>query len=62
MICTEPFISSAENMSLAHGFEGYHFAVMPHPIGSSDLPTLEGWADDVVEQVIGILTEKPFSN
>jgi hypothetical protein len=31
VICTEPFIRSAENMSVAHGFKSYPFAVMPHP-------------------------------
>jgi len=56
VICTEPFIRSAENMSVAHGFKSYPFAVMPHPIGSTDIKTLNQWADDVYDEVASLLT------
>ena len=56
MICTEPFIGSAENMSVAHGFKSYPFAVMPHPIGSTDIKTLNQWVDDIFDEVTSILT------
>jgi len=59
VICTEPFIRSAENMSVAHGFSGYPFAVIPHPIGSSDTTTLDQWADGVFDQVVSLLRDQP---
>jgi hypothetical protein len=29
---------------------------MPHPIGSTDIKTLNQWADDVFDEVASILT------
>lgn len=58
VVCTKPFISSAEAMAMAHGFPGYPFAVIPHPINVTPYETLKSWALEVAGGVEGLLLKK----
>jgi hypothetical protein len=54
VIITEPFVSSAQAMAVAHGVPDYPFVVFPHPIAATAGSTLLDWADQVTDQVIGL--------
>jgi len=54
VIITQPFVSSAQAMAVAHGLPDYPFVVIPHPIAATARNTLQGWADQVTDQVVGI--------
>jgi len=56
VVVTEPFISSAKAMALAHGMPDYPFAVIPHPIAATEREELEERAERVVNEVISILS------
>jgi len=55
VICTEPFLSSGKAMAVSHGIPDYPFVIIPHPIAATEIKTLQGWADQVVDQVVSIL-------
>ena len=38
----------------SHGLPDYPFVVIPHPIAATARNTLQGWADQVTDQVVGI--------
>jgi hypothetical protein len=54
VIITEPFVSPAQAMAVAHGLPHYPFVVIPHPIAATASDILRGWADQVTDQVIGM--------
>ena len=54
VVTTEPFVSSGKAMAVAHGIPDYPFAVIAHPIAATEAPTLHGWADGVVDQLVSI--------
>jgi hypothetical protein len=58
VINTEPFINSSKGMAVAHGIPDYPFVTIPHPIAATEKPTLQNWADQVVNQVESILTRE----
>ena len=51
-ICTEPFESGANAMTLLGGMEGYPFAVIQHPIGSLMPAQVRERAIEAAPQVI----------
>ncbi|MDP9475539.1 MAG: hypothetical protein M3R38_07580 [Actinomycetota bacterium] len=57
VVVTEPFVSSAGAMAVAHGMAGYPFAVIPHPIAATETRVLEERADGIVEEVASMLLD-----
>jgi hypothetical protein len=62
VICTEPFVSSGRAMAESHGIPDYPFAVIPHPIGATEIKKLHGWADQAIDQIVSILTRGKASS
>lgn len=44
-------------MALSQGIPDYPFAVIPHPIAATEIKKLQEWADQVVDQIVSILTK-----
>jgi hypothetical protein len=61
VICTEPFLSSGKAMALAHGFPGYPFVLIPHPINATSLEVLDQWVEICLDEVKKVLL-KPVEN
>lgn len=55
VINTEPFISSAKAMAVAHGIPDYPFAVIPHPIAATENEVLHQWVDDIMDEIVSLL-------
>ena len=55
MICTEPFVSSAETMAMLGGIPGYPYVMLPHPLGSLDQDALREKAIQAAPKVLQIL-------
>ena len=55
MICTEPFVSSAEAMAMLGGIPGYSYVMLPHPLGSLDQDALREKAIQAAPEVLQIL-------
>ena len=55
MICTEPFVSSAEAMAMLGGIPGYPYVMLPHPLGSLDQDALREKAIQAAPGVLQIL-------
>lgn len=55
MICTEPFVSSAEAMAVLGGITGYPYVMLPHPLGSLDQDALREKAIQAAPEVLQIL-------
>ena len=55
MICTEPFVSSADAMAKLGGIPGYPYAVLPHPLGSLDDAGIQARAIQAAPDVLRIL-------
>ena len=58
VICTEPFINSAEAMAKLGGIPDYPYVVLPHPLGSLDESGLRERAIQAASDVLGILLTK----
>ncbi|GAB7388030.1 hypothetical protein BSNK01_18670 [Bacillaceae bacterium] len=54
-ILTEPFVHSGKAMAQAHGFPGYPFAVIPHPIAATEREILQKRANEVLPDVVRLL-------
>jgi hypothetical protein len=54
-IITNPFRVTADSMAKRHGYPGYRYAVMPHPIGNLRLDQVRQRAEEVLPQVLSIL-------
>jgi hypothetical protein len=54
-VCTDKFRTTAEAMARLHGFEGYRFITVPHPIASLELPQLAHLAAGALGEVLAIL-------
>ena len=54
-IITSPFIKTADSMARRQGFESYHYAHMPHPIGNLRPEQIKERAREVLPQVLEIL-------
>jgi len=55
VICTEPFISSADAMAKLGGIPDYPYAVLPHPLGSLDDAGIRERASQAAPDVLRIL-------
>jgi len=55
VICTEPFVSSAEAMAVLGGITGYPYVMLPHPLGSLDQDALREKAIQAAPEVLQIL-------
>jgi hypothetical protein len=55
VICTEPFVSSAEAMAMLGGIPGYPYVILPHPLGSLDRDALREKAIQAAPEVLQIL-------
>lgn len=54
-ICTEPFLASGQAMAARHGFNGYRFVMIEHPLSSLSMDQLRERARQAVPQVLSIL-------
>ncbi len=54
-VCTDKFRMTAEAMARLHGFEGYRFVTVAHPIASLELPELANLAAGALDEVLAIL-------
>lgn len=54
-IITAPFKLTADSMAQRHGFSGYRYAVLPHPIGNLRPDQVRQRAAEVLPQVLAIL-------
>ena len=55
VICTEPFITSADAMAALGGVPDYPYVVVPHPLGSLTMEQLRGLAAKAAPDVLSIL-------
>ena len=55
VICTEPFVSSADAMGILGGIPGYPYVILPHPLGSLDQDRLREKAIQAAPEVLQIL-------
>ena len=55
VICTEPFITSADAMAALGGVPDYPYVVVPHPLGSRTMEQLRDIAAKAAPDVLSIL-------
>ena len=55
VICTEPFITSADAMAKLGGIPDYPYATLPHPLGSLPAERLRERAAQAAPDVLRIL-------
>jgi hypothetical protein len=55
VICTEPFVSSADAMAKLGGIPDYPYVVLPHPLGSLDDSGIRERATQAAPEVLRIL-------
>ncbi len=55
VICTEPFITSADAMAALGGAPDYPYVVVPHPLGSRDMAQLREIAAKAAPDALAIL-------
>ena len=55
VICTEPFVTSANAMAKLGGIPDYPYDVVPHPLGSLAPDTLRARARQAAPEVLRIL-------
>ena len=55
VICTEPFVSSANAMAKLGGIPDYPYVVVPHPLGSLSTEALRQRAIQAAPEVLQIL-------
>ena len=58
MICTEPFITSADAMAALGGTPNYPYVVVPHPLGSRTMQQLRAIAAKAAPDALAILTAR----
>ena len=58
VICTEPFITSADAMAALGGAPDYPYVVVPHPLGSRTMPQLREIAAKAAPDTLAILMAK----
>jgi hypothetical protein len=57
VLCTTPFVVTAQNIARVMGLPDYPFVVLEHPLGSLDAARIQQRAAAAYEQAISILTE-----
>ncbi len=55
VICTEPFVTSADAMAALGGAPDYPYVVVPHPLGSRTMEQLRDLASRAAPDVLSIL-------
>ena len=55
VICTEPFVTSADAMAALGGVPDYPYVVVPHPLGSRTMEQIREIAARAAPDVLGIL-------
>lgn len=55
VICTEPFVTSADAMAALGGVPDYPYVVVPHPLGSRTMEQLRELAAQAAPDVLSIL-------
>ena len=55
VICTEPFVTSADAMAALGGVPDYPYVVVPHPLGSRTMEQLREIAAKCAPDVLSIL-------
>ena len=55
VICTEPFVTSADAMANLGGVPDYPYVVVPHPLGSRTMDQLRELAAEALPDVLSIL-------
>ena len=55
VICTEPFVTSADAMAALGGVPDYPYVVVPHPLGSKTMVQLRDLAAKAAPEVLTIL-------
>ena len=55
VICTEPFVTSADAMAALGGVPDYPYVVVPHPLGSRTMGQIRELAARATPDVLGIL-------
>ena len=58
VICTEPFVTSADAMAKLGGIPNYPYVVLPHPLGSLDEAGIREKAAQAAPDVLRILLAK----
>lgn len=58
-ICTDKFQMTAEAMARVHGFPGYRFVTVPHPVASLSLAEIQVLARACLGEVLSILGVNP---
>ena len=58
VICTEPFITSADAMAALGGTPNYPYVVVPHPLGSRTMQQLRAIAAKAAPDALAILTAR----
>ena len=58
VICTEPFITSANAMAKLGGIPDYPYVILPHPLGSLDEIGIRDKAAQAAPEVLRILLTK----
>ncbi len=58
VICTEPFVTSADAMAKLGGIPDYPYVVLPHPLGSLDEAGIREKAAQAAPDVLRILLAK----
>lgn len=53
-ICTKPFLKSGQAMAVRHGFTGYEFVMVEHPLSSIGTDELRERAREALPQVLSI--------
>src|SRR3954453_18644253 len=56
VVTTTKFAPIAETLSASFGLADTRRLVLPHPIGGTDEPTLDSWADAAVDELIKLFT------
>jgi len=56
VLCTTPFVVTAENIARMMGLADYPFAVLDHPLGSLTQRQIAERAKQAYEQAVAILT------
>ena len=58
MVCTEPYVSTAQAIVQAQGMGSYPCAVIPHPITALDDAALRERAEVALPQVLELLASQ----
>jgi hypothetical protein len=58
-VITDRFSESVRNIATVNGLPDYPFAIIAHPIANNDNETLRAKAEQVAEQLVRLLLDRP---